>query len=48
MSQPHEKAVKNAFTVDENVTAIVTPPYEGEVAAYKDSKRTWKSYIWSC
>ncbi|OIW23425.1 major facilitator superfamily transporter [Coniochaeta ligniaria NRRL 30616] len=47
MSQPHEKAVKNAFAVDENVTAIVTPPYDGEGAAYKGSKRTWKSYIWS-
>lgn len=48
MSQLHEKAVKHAFTVNENVTAIAAPPDDGDVAKYKESERTWRSYIWSC
>jgi ACS family pantothenate transporter-like MFS transporter len=48
MSQPHQKAVKNAFTVAENVAVASTAPSEGDVASYKQSERTWKSYIWSC
>ncbi|KAH8911642.1 major facilitator superfamily transporter [Coniochaeta sp. PMI_546] len=47
MSQLHEKAVKHAFTVNENVTAIAAPPDDGDVANYKESERTWRSYIWS-
>lgn len=48
MSQPHEKALEEASKVVENVTVIATPPYEGQVTAYTESKRTWKSYLWSC
>ncbi|KAB5525550.1 major facilitator superfamily transporter [Coniochaeta sp. 2T2.1] len=46
MSQPpHEKAV-NAIAVTENVVAVSTSD-ENSVVTYKESKRTWKSYIWS-
>jgi ACS family pantothenate transporter-like MFS transporter len=48
MSQPQEKAIKNAFAATENVAVVAAPESDGDVSSYKESKRTWKSVIWSC
>lgn len=50
MSQPQEKALKNIVIVNETgevpVISKITQ-HDGDVSGYTESKRTWKSYLWS-
>lgn len=51
MSQPYEKDVKSVVVVSEsdgNGPVSKTRPLDAEDSGYVESKRSWRSYLWSC
>lgn len=51
MSQPYEKDVKSVVVVSEsdgNGPGSKTRPLDAEDSGYVESKRSWRSYLWSC
>lgn len=49
MSLPKERALKNAFVVEEHIPAVsISSDQQPSHVVYNESKRTWKSYVWSC
>ncbi len=49
MSNPDEKAVKNAFITEGSELPVIVKSESRDIDApvYTQSTRTWKSYLWS-